>query len=356
MGASGWLGWRPSLSLRINGWIVAVFSVTLGLSTAASIVQEHRQLVQIETAHAGALLEHLAQMPEFQASFETAASRLEMMHGSLASVGAILELVPQKPVADDRDRHVLLASRELKLRDGDYDLRYLSDRGRQGAAVRRSVLIHMVHGFVALLGLLVGTEWILRRKLVAPVRALSHQVNRMREGGGWLPRVPVMDAELDGLAQALRRLGPGLERQALEWIEAERRSAVALALADLRKRIAEPRRRAFALISDLQARESLSSAGRRKVRWLLAQLNGLSLALTETERGAGLAAGSPGPGSAAYGGGPPARALAGHTEPPAITRHSSAEDGGARVGLGGEGPGRPPSIPFDTSKHEKEES
>lgn len=242
---------RSSIRARMRLWIVTVSTLTLMAFTGAGILAERRQLLETEAAHASALLEHLAHMPEFQGSAADAARRLALLHRSLSPVRGTLELAVPGP-GDGQPPWAVLARRRLALRDADLELRYRADPGRLSRLTRRAMIIHSVHGLVALAALLAGTEWILRRKLVAPLRAISHQVDLMRDGRGWAPRLAGTDEELRELSEALRGLGPGLEQQVHEWIEAERRGAAALALAHTRRPLQKARGRVLQLLAELE--------------------------------------------------------------------------------------------------------
>jgi hypothetical protein len=242
---------RSSIRARMRFWTVTVSTLTLTAFTGAGILEERRQLLETEAGHASALLEHLAHMPEFQGTAGDAARRLAMLHGSLGPVSGTLELaVPGS--GEGQLPWTVLARRRLPLHDAELELRYRADPVRLSRLTRRAVLIHSVHGMVALAALLAGTEWILRRKLVAPLHAISHEVALMRDGRGWAPRLPGTDEELRELSEALRALGPGLEQQVHEWIEAERRGAVALALARTRRPLREARGRVLQLLAELE--------------------------------------------------------------------------------------------------------
>jgi hypothetical protein len=243
---------RSSLRARIRLWTVAVSAATLVAFTAAAILEERRQVLDTEAAHASALLEHLAHMPEFQANTAEAAGRLALLHGSLNPVGGRLELAATGS-GEAAPSRTILARRPLGLADAAVELRYRADPDRLRRMTRRSVLIHSVYGVVALAALLAGTEWILRRNLMAPLRALVHEVGLMRDGRGWSPRVPKADEELRELSEALRGLGPGLERQVYEWIEAERRGAAALVCTRARQRLQEARTRVLDRLAQLEA-------------------------------------------------------------------------------------------------------
>lgn len=269
---------RLSLRLRIRAWNAAVITLTVALLTSAEIYQGRQELLRTERAHVEALLAHLAHMPEFQRDAQTATARLALLRDSLHAAGGELELVPSREgaAAGAANPGGVLATWRLSLREGSFDLRYRTDPGRPGSLTRRSILTHLLYGFLALAALVAGTEWILRRNLVVPLRSLSHQLDRMQGGGGWLAKAPPTDEELAGLARAVADLGPGLERQASEWIEAERRSAVALTVANIRSRLREPLERALALIADLRAREDVAGDGKPELLALLASLDRIS--------------------------------------------------------------------------------
>jgi hypothetical protein len=262
---------RGSLRLRIGGWTVAVFTLTLALVTAAGILDDRRQLFRAQAEQARALLVHLAQMHEFRGDFETAASSLALVRDSLAGSGGSVELAPAGATHEARGE--VVARQALSLGGGSFELLYLRDGGRVREMTRRSVFLHMVHGIVALGFLLAGMELILRRSLLVPLQALSHQVKRMQTGGGWHPVPPATDSELAELASAVENLGPGLEEQVHQWVNAERRSAVTLALNHIRVGLRGSLRDAQALIGDLQARRLVAPSGTPKLRSILGHLD-----------------------------------------------------------------------------------
>ena len=232
---------RASLRSRVSLWNAAVMAATLTVLTVVAIHEERGQIVRTETAHARALLDHLARMPEFQGDVGTVRSHLELMRESLRAFGDALALAPraERILAPEDPGARLVATRSLSLRQGEFELRYVSDGDRIRRALRRSVAMHILYGLAALAALVAGTEWILRANLVVPLRSLSRQLDDMRDGRGWLTRLPHTDEELAGVARAVGDLGPALERQVNEWIEAERRAAVALSIGSIRARLRE---------------------------------------------------------------------------------------------------------------------
>jgi hypothetical protein len=91
------------------------------------------------------------------------------------------------------------------------------------------------------------------------------------------------DAELEALAVAVKTLGPGLEQQVHQWVEAERRAAVALVSNDVRNRLRGPLREVRALAGDLSVRNLLVPAEKRKVRSLLADIDRVDEVLAAEE-------------------------------------------------------------------------
>jgi hypothetical protein len=268
--------------------MVAVSTLTLVPFTAAGILAERRQALELESVHAATLLEHLGHMPEFKGTAAEAAGRLSLLGGSLNAAGASIALVP-RGAREESPGTLVLARRHLSLKDAELELHYRAARARLDSLTRRVILIHSIHGFVALAGLLAGTEWILRRKLLAPLHAIAHQVGLMRDGRGWAPRLPHIDAELCELSEALRRLGPGLEQQVREWMEAEQRAAVALAFAHTKLTLKVTSARARGLVAELAGAPGMPSQDRaRLVSTLAAEVDALP-SIAESEAAIALA-------------------------------------------------------------------
>lgn len=131
--------WQPrSLRLRLSGWTIAVFSLTLAAFTAAGILEERRQLVRTEAEQARALLAHLAEMPAFQSTLGSAASQLGPLLDLLRATGANVELNPAAPgVAEQESARSpvgVLATQLIALREGSFELRYRSGLPSRSAA------------------------------------------------------------------------------------------------------------------------------------------------------------------------------------------------------------------------------
>ncbi|HTP51142.1 MAG TPA: hypothetical protein VMK42_10615 [Anaeromyxobacteraceae bacterium] len=272
---------RGSIRWRIGGWTVAIFTATLAASTAIRIADERRRTVDRETRGALALLDRLSHTPEVARSLADARSLLAVLEPALEAENARIALTREsEPPPSDG---ILLATREMRFPEGPLELRYILGRARLAATARRAVLFHVAHAALTLLLLLAGMEWILRRRLLAPLRQLSHQVAYMGSGGGWEPVLPEMDDEIVEIRTAVRDLGPSLAGQVDVWMEGEKGAVVALALARLRERLRSPQRRALVLLSDLQAMGSLTPSGKAKARALTREMEAISRIIDETE-------------------------------------------------------------------------
>lgn len=264
----GTLQRKRSLRWRLRGWTAAAFFVTLAAFAAVGVLDERRRALESEAAGAAALLGHLAGMPAFAAGLDQASRQLDVVRGPLRATGSDIDLVPVgSPQAPGGQ---LLATQPLELAQGPYELRYRTNGARLAEAARRSVLVHAGLGLLTLVALLAGIEWILRRRVISPLHDISHQVRNMKRGGGWVPVLPSTDAEIAEVAEAVGELGPALGAQVEQWLEGERRAAVALAFARLRDGLRDPQRRALALLGDLQASDLVRPAGKQTVRAVLA--------------------------------------------------------------------------------------
>ena len=273
---------RRSLRVRLRLWTIAAFVTILAFFTALDIWSERREMRRADTSQANVLLSHLAGMPEFRDSSAIAGAHVSTLREGLRPGGADLELraYPQAPASPGpgKSQRAVLASRSVNLRDGVFELRYTVEPDRYSEAIRRSIGIHAMHALFALAVLIGGFEWILRRHLVHPLRAIAYQIHQMRRGG-WAPTLPTTDEELQGLEHAVAGLGPVLEGQVHRWIDAERRVATAEVLRSLCRSIQEPRRRVQAIASDLQAQHLVAPQAARKLRGMLDDLDRITRAL-----------------------------------------------------------------------------
>lgn len=256
-----------TLRRRLGAWAALALVAVISALTVAAVVEERSLVTALERANGESLLSHLAAMPELREDSH-AARRLVARITPTMGPGASLTLsaVNAKPSG------TVVATRALELADGSFELRFALDRDYLERIARRSAIVHVVHGAIALAISLVALEWILRAKLARPLAHIAHRIRSMRRGGGWEPVLPSADAEIAEVADALRELGPALHEQVLGWVEAERRTGEARALSGIRARLREPRVRALALLGDLQARDAVSPSVKSKVRALVAEI------------------------------------------------------------------------------------
>jgi len=268
-----------TLRRRLGAWAALALAGVIAALTAAAIVEERKLVLGLQRANGESLLSHLAAMPEFRDDYAAARRHVEML-GPALGPGVSLELAPADAIADANT----LATRGLDLSDGVFELRYALDRTFLLSLARRSALVHAMHGLVALALSLAALDWILRAKLARPLRQIAHQIRFMRRGGGWEPKLPIADAEITEVADALRELGPALHDQVQGWVEAERRAGAAHALSEVRSRLREPKLRALALLGDLQARDAVSPRAKQKVRALVAEIERLAREIDAEEQ------------------------------------------------------------------------
>lgn len=268
-----------SLRQRLRRWIALAFVATIALLTTAAVLEERRLVLDVEAANGASLLSHLASMPELRSDHAAALAYVQRLDAPLRGAGIRLAIVS---ASTPPDRSVA-ASRTVELADGIFELRYASDAPWLARLMKRSLAFHLVLGATALMVLVAGAEWILRVRLVEPLRRFAHQVRFMRAGGGWKPKLPPSDSELADLARALEELGPALHAQVQEWLEGERRAAAACALSELRARLREPKRRALALLGDIQARGLVAPDAKPKVRALVLEIERIALEIQGEE-------------------------------------------------------------------------
>ncbi len=261
-----------SVRRRLSRWIAWAFTATVALLTAAAILEERRLVFAVGASNGESLLAHLSNMPEFQADHLTAIAHVQHLDTTLRGAGIRLELTAPSAASTGK----VVARRSIRLADGTFELRYRVDAPWLTRLMKRALAFHLVLGAAALAVLLAGTEGIMRVRLVEPLRRFAHQVRFMRSGGGWKPKLPPADAELTDLARALEELGPALDEQVQVWLEGERRAAAARALSEVRARLREPKRRALALLGDLQARALITPDAKPKVRALVLEVERIS--------------------------------------------------------------------------------
>lgn len=269
-----------SLRGRLGRWIAVAFAGTVALLTAAAVVEERRLMVAVGAANGESLLAHLSAMPEFHADRATALTYVQHLDATLRGAGIRLEMAA---APSDASTGTVVARRSIQLANGTFELRYRAGAPWLTHLMERALAFHLGLGAAALAVLLAGAEWILRARLVEPLRRFAHQVRFMCSGGGWKPTLPPSDAELTELARALEELGPALHEQVQGWLEGERRAAAASALSEVRARLREPKRRALALLGDLQARALVASDAKPKVRALVLEIERITREIGDEE-------------------------------------------------------------------------
>jgi hypothetical protein len=261
-----------SLRGRLGEWSAVTLVTAIATLTATALFEERRMVLSVQSAMGLSLVHHLSGMPELRSGRLHASSQVRHLETLLAPAGISLELVE----AGTPSREGTLATAPLPLPEGTFELRYRTDAPWLEALVRRAVLFHVAVGVATLALLLGGTHVIIRSRLSEPLRRISHQIRFMRSGGGWSPKLPASDEELRDLEAALLELGPGLQVQVQQWVEAERRAAAVGAISRLRSRLRDPRRRAQASLGDLLARGLVAPDGRGRVRDISRDLDSLS--------------------------------------------------------------------------------
>ena len=261
-----------SLSGRLGQWSAFTLVAAIATLTATALFEERRMVLAVQSALGQSLVDHLSGMPELRSGLHHAESQVGHLEAFLGPAGIRLELVE----AGVPPREGTVAAAPLPLPEGRFELRYRTDAPWLEALVRRAVLFHAAVGVAALALLLGGTRAIIRSRLSEPLRRISHQIRFMKSGGGWTPRLPAADEELRDLEAALLELGPGLQIQVQQWVEAERRAGAVGAISRLRSRLRDPQRRARASLGDLLARGLVAPDGRGRARDISRDLDSLS--------------------------------------------------------------------------------
>lgn len=271
-----------SLRRRLESWAALAFGLALVIGAAAGVAREQRELLRVHSSAGTSLIQHLSAMPQFRGDVENARTHLAMLSQVLRPSGASLDLVAAAtPPAGGTE---LLSVRAISLREGVYELRYAVSRPSLRRAALRSAATYATFGLAFTVTALIGLDLLLRARVAYPLRRLAHQIRFMRSGGGWEPVLPAADAEIAEVNDALRELGPALHEQVQSRIEAERRAAAAQVMSDLRARLRPPKRRALALLGDLQARAALSPKAKHEVRAAIGEIELLSSEIDGEER------------------------------------------------------------------------
>jgi hypothetical protein len=255
-----------SLRFRMGASLVLTLTVVMVGVTILSVFDSRREQAATERTHAVALLDHLAQMTAFRVGEAPARRELETFSHYLRGAGIQVDMIPI-PSPGDRDVAAMaVAERLVTVGGAPFLLLYTVDEARSRIMVRRTIFVHLWYGLLAIGATLAIAEWMLRRYVLFPLGVVENQLHRVGAGHGWLTLVPEVDREFDSLATEVRALGPSLERQVWEWINADRRANVALILSLLRGRTAETFSRAAAALEDLtEVRPDLADRLRHEI-------------------------------------------------------------------------------------------
>ena len=268
-----------SLGRRLRLFTAAVLIASVAAVTAAAIWLQTWSVRNVERDVANAFLGHLAGMPEMRATLARAEHAVASLNDA-APADSRFTVAP----ASEVPRPPEVAAVPLAIAEHGYSLRYLSSDAKVNESMLRAMILHATLGLAALVTLLVGIEWLVRRRLLATVRALSHQVRHMSHGGGWEARLPATDIELSDLASALKELGPALDAQTRQWIAAERRVAVVTALREVRERSSGDVRRALVCIGEAIAHRHAGPAAIPALRSAVVEIEHLAAIPDEVER------------------------------------------------------------------------
>jgi len=235
----GLLSSSRSLRLRMGGSLAIALALVMSVMTAVSVVDARRQQIETERTHAVALLDHLGQMSALREGEESARRELAAFAHYLRAAGVRVDLL-RLPASAGSPSMTAVAERLVRVGESPFLLRYSVTKARLASTLWRTLRLHVAYGVVAILATLAIAEWMLRRHVFSPLAFVERQLHHVGAGHGWLTVVPETDKELDGLASSVRTLGPSLERQVWEWIEADRRANGELLMSRVRGRVASP--------------------------------------------------------------------------------------------------------------------
>ena len=282
---SGRSGEGRTLQFRVTAAVVVIFLVTLIVFTVIDVAGERSAYLRGENRHAVVVLTHLAAMANARPVHAEVAREIASFNVQLRSAGAHVELIPAGLSASQEAGAP--ASRRLLLDGGrPYEIRYRVHEGMMRQAVVNAMALHLFHGLIAVAAIVAVTELLVRRRLIRPLALMTHQLAHMRKGGGWIASLPAVDAELTPITEAISDLGPVLEQQVKEWVEAERRAGVALAFQRVESQTREPLNRAQSLVRDLEALHT-DSDDMERIRSLRAEIDEVSAVVSDGRLWAG---------------------------------------------------------------------
>jgi len=253
-----------SFRFRTGLFVTLILTITVAIMTVVTIVQVQRELARRDAVYGAAVIDHLVAMQTPLSTSQEFREQIERLRPYLDRVGASVELVVDGEEARAGDARLVLL-------DGEYSLRYVTRGDRTASLTREALLVHLVHGVITLVALLLVVEWGLRRRIFAPLDAMRRQLEHIRRGGR-VAGLPPVDHELDGLSSAVRGIGPAVERQVAEWIETDRRATVALMFARITHALMPSLRSALMLSEKIATSDGLPLHARRDARAIRSDL------------------------------------------------------------------------------------
>lgn len=141
-----------------------------------------------------------------------------------------------------------------------------------------TLALHTVHAAVTVLAFGLAIHFLVRRLVSARIERLVLAIQHFRRGI-WKVRIPTrMYDELEWLTDALRELGPDLESKLTTFVEADRKSVVALQGSRYERMLLPPTHRILAAAREarhLQRKEGLCRAIEGDALTILAELDRL---------------------------------------------------------------------------------
>lgn len=117
-----------------------------------------------------------------------------------------------------------------------------ADPTQRGTLFANTLVLHSVHAAVTVLAFALAIHLVVRRLVSRRIAGLVRSIEHFRRGT-WRVRVPKgVSDEIEGLTEAFRQLGPDLEHKLTTFVEADRKSVVALLGSRYERQIAPPTR------------------------------------------------------------------------------------------------------------------
>lgn len=247
-----------SFRFRTGFLVTLVLTITVAVMTLVTIVQARRELIRRDQVYGEAVIDHLVAMQTPASTSQDVRDQIRRLQPFLDRVGTGVELIAGGQNARPTDGR-------LTLLDGEYRLRYVAHAGRTAGLTRRAIAVHLVHGVITLLALLLVVEWSLRRRIFVPLAAMQRELEHVHRGGA-VTGLPPVDHELTGLSSAVQGIGSAVETQIAEWVETDRRATVALMISRITHALMPPLRSALMLSEKIATTDALPLHIRRDAR------------------------------------------------------------------------------------------